>query len=304
MRVLLATDASDCAEVALDLVAAVEWPAASTIHLLQAVATGTLVFGGPWPPVTPVDQADIEADIRQRAQEHLDTAARRLERPGLSTETSVVGGRAADVIHAQAKRLGTDLIVVGSRGHGTLESMLLGSTSSEVVDHASVPVLVARARAMGSVVFAYDGSGCAEDAAAFLISSGIFADARIHVVSIADAAPPHWTDMGLTGADAAADSFAHAAEPSRSQHQQLARTMAERLQTVGLDARPERRDGDPAEQIVRAADTHGAGLIVVGTHGRTGLRRLLMGSVARNVLHHAHCSVLVVHSRPAAEAAA
>src|SRR5262245_37856393 len=52
--------------------------------------------------------------------------------------------------------------------------------------------------------------------------------------------------------------------------------------------------GDPAEQILRRADEEGADLIVLGTHGRTGLARLLMGSVAETVLGGASCSVLVV----------
>ena len=59
MRVLVATDASVCAEVALDLVGSIDWPDGSTIHLMQAVATGVLVFGGPWPPVTPVDTSAV-----------------------------------------------------------------------------------------------------------------------------------------------------------------------------------------------------------------------------------------------------
>ena len=69
--------------------------------------------------------------------------------------------------------------------------------------------------------------------------------------------------------------------------------MARRLQEAGLKAVAARRDGDPAEQIVKAAAAWPADLVLVGTHGRTGLERLLMGSVARNVTLHAHCSVLV-----------
>jgi nucleotide-binding universal stress UspA family protein len=56
------------------------------------------------------------------------------------------------------------------------------------------------------------------------------------------------------------------------------------------------------QAIMRVADEHQADLIVLGTHGRTGCERLLLGSVARNVMVHAPISVLVV--RPAAEAPA
>lgn len=53
-------------------------------------------------------------------------------------------------------------------------------------------------------------------------------------------------------------------------------------------------DGDPADEILRCATDNDVDVIVMGTHGRTGLSRLLMGSVAEKVLHKADCSVLVV----------
>jgi len=58
------------------------------------------------------------------------------------------------------------------------------------------------------------------------------------------------------------------------------------------------RAGDAATEIIEAAGEAAAGLIVMGTHGRTGLTRLFLGSVARNVMHHAHCSVLSSHRSP------
>lgn len=294
MRVLVAIDGSECAATAVDLVAAMAWPPDSTIHIVEAVASGLMVFGGPWPPLAPVDTAEFDDDIRQQAGKNLDAARARLTAPGRSVETSVVVGRAPDVIVSLAQQTSADAIVVGSRGHGTLESMLLGSTSAEVVDRAHVPVLVARGSTIDRVVYAWDGSACAREGARVLTTWDIFAASQIHVVSVADAAPPWWADPSTVDERVAAGAYEEAAEPSRVQHQDLAQEMAHRLGSAGLTAVPELRDGDPAEQIVEAARSHDSDLIVVGTHGRTGLRRLLMGGVARNVLHHAHCSVLVV----------
>ena len=74
-------------------------------------------------------------------------------------------------------------------------------------------------------------------------------------------------------------------------HEQL-----NRLQVPDADVRAERRfeEGDPATEILRAAQELPADLIVLGTHGRTGLRRLLMGSVAEQVVRKARCPVLTV----------
>jgi nucleotide-binding universal stress UspA family protein len=52
--------------------------------------------------------------------------------------------------------------------------------------------------------------------------------------------------------------------------------------------------GNPAVELVRIADEHSAGLIVVGSHGLSGIERFLLGSVSERVLRHAHCSVLIV----------
>jgi nucleotide-binding universal stress UspA family protein len=123
----------------------------------------------------------------------------------------------------------------------------------------------------------------------------------VRVISVADTVSPWWADTSMVNTPQAVAAYTEAAEPSRTQHEELARDMAQRLQAAGLEAGSQRRDGDPAEQIVNVAKSWQADLIVVGTHGRTGLRRFLMGSVARNVLLHAHCSVLVVRERRAAE---
>ena len=75
-------------------------------------------------------------------------------------------------------------------------------------------------------------------------------------------------------------------------------TTAQRLSEAGVDAVPVALEGEPAGEIVRFAAERGTGTVVVGTRGHTGLTRLVLGSVARNVLLHAPCSVLVRRLEP------
>ena len=81
--------------------------------------------------------------------------------------------------------------------------------------------------------------------------------------------------------------------PNLPQAKEIWRGMSDELRAVGLNAVPEGREGDAATEVIAAAQATNADLIVIGTHGRTGLSRLVLGSVARNVLHHATCSVLI-----------
>jgi nucleotide-binding universal stress UspA family protein len=95
--------------------------------------------------------------------------------------------------------------------------------------------------------------------------------------------------VSVSGADATA------------RHHDWADGCAERLAACGIRADAEVRVGDPAHQIVEAAVEHDADLIITGSRGHSGLRRLLVGSVARNVVLHAPCSVLVMRQAPQRE---
>ena len=85
-------------------------------------------------------------------------------------------------------------------------------------------------------------------------------------------------------------------DASRRAHAVLAKEMSNDLRSAGLEAGAERRNGDAATEIIAAAAAATADVIVLGTHGRTGLARLILGSVARDVLHHAPCSVLITRA--------
>jgi nucleotide-binding universal stress UspA family protein len=83
-------------------------------------------------------------------------------------------------------------------------------------------------------------------------------------------------------------------------HQETASNAERALQATGLGTQARILHGDPRTELVEAARTERADLLVVGSHGRTGMAKLLMGSVASHVVAHAPCSVMVVKlNRPA-----
>jgi nucleotide-binding universal stress UspA family protein len=294
LTVLVGIDGSPAADVAVELVERATWPAGSRIVVAQVISVPTTISAVPGSEFPYVDVADIEAELRAAAQHTLDGAVRRLRERGLVAEASVLKGRAPTALAAEATALGADLIVVGSRGHGTIETMLLGSVSAELVDQARTPVLVARTATVGRTVLAWDGSSGARTAASLLSRWPMLAASTVCVVTAADVGPPWWTGLPQPSSPNLAPIYLEAEQAARARSRELADTMAEELRRSGIKARPEVRDGDPAEQVLAAAASSGAELIVMGTHGRTGIARMVLGSVARNVLTHARCSVLVV----------
>jgi len=294
MHVLVAIDGSAPASLAVDLVCGIGWPAGTEIVVAEAVESGEGLYGGPWPALGMMEINRLETEIRSEADGVVRDAHDRLIRPGLHVETAVLRGRPATAIIERARAMRADLIVVGSRGHGRIESMLLGSISSELVDHAPAPVLVARDTCIDRVLLAWDGSSCAGKAADLLTAWPIFAGSSIRVVSVADIEVPWWTGFPEPGSPELMPVFVEAADASRRHHDELALEMTGTLRTAGLSATADRREGDAATEILARANATKTELIVMGTHGRTGLARLVIGSVARNVLQHATCSVLVV----------
>ena len=288
MRIVVGVDGSEASRTALALIAATIWPTGTSIRLV-----GAYELAVNWAGVAPLPADDAADDEAQRTLfDTLQIWSDPLQRNGCVTESVVARGRAADVLLAEADELRADLIVVGSRGLGVAASALLGSVSAALVDHAPCPVLVARGPRVTRILVATDGSQSAEAIPAVLLAWNAFCDAPIDVLSVA---PPGGTDRGLLlsgllGCEARPFDASHEVD----RHRVMANEMAARLVAGGRHAEGAVRTGEAALQIGAAAADWGADLIVTGSRGLSGLRRLLMGSVAHHVLLHSRCSVLVM----------
>jgi len=250
----------------------------------------------PWSLAATSDAIETEQAALRAHQNALDAAERELwsVRGDLVLEPVLLRGRTASLIVEEARDMPADLIVIGHRGHGRWESALLGSVSAEVVDHAPCAVLVARDDRIGPVVLADDGSPHARAAESIMTACPLFAGLPVTVVSVVEDAL--WNPVANASLidPAVLDGYCLDPLAERRVKESDCAAAAQRLRDAGLDAEPEVRVGDPAHEIIAAARARQAGVIIVGTRGQTGLRRLLLGSVARNVLLHAPCSVMVV----------
>lgn len=285
MRVLVATDGSKPSQIAMELVASLKSGADTTVRVLEILP--------PLPPAL-LGEATLES-LKSIEREDLKELAAPLRRTGVAGDEVVLrGDSVADLIVRDAAAWQADLIVTGSRGRGPITSMLLGSVAAAVSDHAPCPVLVARRPTCTRIVLAEDGSEGSFEARRLLSRWEVFKGLPVTVVSVAQLPRTLRSGVAPTMLDEARAAEAEMAAEVRAAHEGLARAAAEDLRVAGLKAQADLREGDPAAEIIAAAQRANADLIVIGSRGRSGITRALLGSVARNVLLHADCSVLIV----------
>jgi len=299
MRILLAVDGSVSSDRATELVAGLALPANSAIRVvavLQPFADALALSYAAAGDASANMESEEERDARH-LREAIARAETAVRRTGAVVDGYLVRGRPASAIVDETGAFEADLVVMGSRGHGTIATMVLGSTASEVVDHAPCPVLVARGSELGTIAFADDGSTSARRAEGLLTSWPVFAGTHAFVVTVAEVGVP--VAAGFTPGlyDQVLESYTNSVDQVRKAVDEESSTAAHRLAAAGLTAEPVALEGDAATELVRFTGERGIGTIVMGTRGHTGLTRLILGSVARNVLLHAHCSVLIVREQ-------
>jgi nucleotide-binding universal stress UspA family protein len=290
VRVLLALDGSPSAQAAATLVRSLSWPEGSVLHVVGVVEPPIEFATLPGVPARNTLDAAGSDELRRI----LDEAAEGLSSSSLAVRRTIFVGRPASVIVGAAVELEVELIVVGNRGRGPLTSMVLGSVSAEVVDHAPCPVLVVRRPDVGTILHAVDGSLSARAATTFLAGARALAGIPVEVISVAPTAERRGAFAVPTMAAGPMAEFDLRQRDAYLHAEAAAAGAAEHIRAAGTPVRWSICEGDPAHRIIEAAEAFGSGLIIVGSRGRTGLTRVLLGSVARNVLLHTPASVLIV----------
>jgi nucleotide-binding universal stress UspA family protein len=142
------------------------------------------------------------------------------------------------------------------------------------------------------ILLAIDGSAPSQDAIDEVAHRPWPSASKLLILSVIQPYTPPATEIVLASA-----TLEEVRQRQAQDAEQFTRKARERIGASGLSVETAVREGDPRTAIIDAADEWQADLIVVGSHGRTGLTRLVMGSVAQAVVAHAHCSVEVVRRR-------
>ena len=297
MKIVLAYDGSENSASALESVAARPWPAPLAVTVILAFDLRSALAAHVGAPAQTEPYAAVLAQGRAAAELRVAQARDKLlaRLPDADVRAYVIEGPPAETIVTAASQHEADLIIMGARGHGAIARALLGSVSSSVATRAHCAVEVVRTPSGGAppgcrLLLATDLSAPAAHAIEWVRSMEWPQETQVRLVT---AIPPlQFLSSAETGGHEVLRELALAKSARRDveiKQAELREAFAAKFGAAAVSS--EIVDGDPRDVLVDVAARWPASLVVLGSHGRTGQKRLLLGSVAHDVLHTAPCAV-------------
>ncbi len=229
--------------------------------------------------------SNIQEQLRQPCETALAKVTELATAAGKTIRTVCAQGEPAPTLVDLADNLGCDLIVVGAKGLSGLKQVLLGSVSRRVIGLSRQDVLVVPEQVRngwGKILLATDLSPASKSAENRALELAAAHGSALSLVSVLEVPACLFGEAGALGCTLPPDKSRELAEI-----QGAARALGIELDTFTGAGEAYRIINDTAARL-------GAGVIVLGSHGRSGLRRLLLGSTAEKVIGLAPCPVLVV----------
>ncbi len=284
-RILVATDGSSTANAALAAAAVFPWPAAS----LASAVVASPVDGG-------IGSTKLVAALDRSRGAIAAAAADRLKARWRDADVRVVDAPPVEAIVEEASRRRADVIVMGWRGHGPVRRLLTGSVSRGVVRRAGCAVLVVRrppAR-IRHVVIGFDGSPLAERAIGLIAALAPPADGRVTLFTAVGTIAPSLPGLLPTHTRSALAVELRRINRSRVADARWAQVRAARdLTDAGWRVDHAVSAGAPLRGLLALVDSTRPDLVAVGARGVSGLRHLLLGSVAEGTLDRSPVAVLL-----------
>lgn len=297
-KILVPLDRSQLAEYALQPAAQLAAAANGQVILLHAVNTEPIetpeVMGYSLQHPSLSLPQDRHREAGQAYLDGVETRMRRL-RGDVYWQSLLLDGEAASTIVDVAADEGVDLIVMSTHGYSGLTRWLLGSVTEKVLRVAPCPILVVRdERPIAKIVITLDGSSLSEMALApgFAVARAfgaevwlLMVEADVDFIGQEDVAALDQVKPGL--GDLYAESYYQRAEAYLEE-------IALRHREAGYTVQTAVFQGAAATQILDFAEHHQIDLLVMATHGRSGLRRWAYGSVTEKVLRKAEAAMLII----------
>ncbi len=283
-KLLLATDGSQFSEGAIREAIRLAKRCSSKLSAISVIETN---------PEYETIAPQLLEKAEKTAREHLESVKAQAKKEGVDCSTFILEGEDSyNYISEEAAENKISMIIMGRRGRTGLKRLVMGSTVARVIGHAPCNVLVVPKAAVvefKSIVIATDGSPYSTTAASEAIGIAKKNNSKLTVISVvpAELATPTDVDFAATGQELLGEKEMQAAEKN-------VKAVKEAAQKEGVAVQAFVMTGKPADAIIETAKEKSADLIIVGSHGRSGIERLLMGSVAERVIVMSACAVLVV----------
>lgn len=296
MRLLLAVDSITTLEILLNDITARSWPKGTEARVLSIVEDGEVPLES-WREHG-YGIAAIRHEMRRRGEQLNALALNRLRAVGIRAEVTVMRGNPDFLISFTAGKRSADLILIRAHNRIDFRNWMLGSVAKRLVDSAPCSVEIVRSTGEANpfaikrpmrILLATDGSDVSLVASHAVVETMWPADTEIKVVSVVNPMMYSLEEIGFF-ADKRTDRA----------HRAIGATMNV-LKDTPLKISGEVIGGRTARQIIERAKNWHADLIVLGTHQRRGLKRLLWGSTSAVVANRAHCSVRVIRGRIASQ---
>jgi len=292
MKILLATDGSEYSDGAARFLTRFDFAQTDDIAVLH------VIHRRPFPQSGDLNYAALIKIGEEIAPGIVDATAGLLKGLRAKVSTAVTTGHPADAIVAVATQSGSDLIVMGNRGMKMIGSLLLGSVTRAVAINVPQSVLVVKppqGKPDGpiKVLFATDDSDCARETERVLSLIPFHPDTSVTAVYVSLSTYMDIPDRFCPGLDERLKKIMAGMKEAETKHAEKVLDQARtRLKARFRNVTALVRNGDPSEQILQAARETRADVIALGSRGMRGVSGML-GSVARTVLAHADCSVLI-----------
>ncbi len=283
-RILLSTDGSEYSEGAVREAIKLARKCSSRLAAISVVESN---------PELETIAPQVLEQAERKARVQLDAVKERAAKAGVDCECVIREGEDGyRYIVEEAKQRGSTLIVMGRRGRTGLKRLMMGSVTARVIGHAPCTVLVVPRAAefeCRHLLLASDGSACSDAAAGEAIAMTKQLGSRLTIVAVVPS--ESMSPMDIVSSQMQRGMIAET--ETRAAEQTIAK-VKDAAARAGVQADGLVMGGKPPEAILQTAKEKRADLIVLGSHGKTGVEKLLMGSVAERVIVLSACPVLVV----------
>jgi len=286
MKTLLAVDGSDNSYEAVH--ALKYFARAEQLTLLHALDVPRPAYPMMLPEVAEELYKTLEQCMREDGERLLDRVQSLHPMHASPSTKHVRIGSPAEVIVSMAEEQKADLIVMGARGLGPIKERLLGSVSHRILTLAPCATLIVNGpvKAMKQILLPLQGLSDAEAAIRFLQLKPYHEAVEVTLLTV----------LPSTGPPRPGDAAAAAAATEKLEEQAaFIDGAAERLRAIGYQAHGVSVLGTPSAMILQQATTLRSDLILMGTRGRQGITRFVLGSVSHAMLHQMPCPVLAFH---------